>query len=70
MGWRPDLSGHPWQVSGGATQDHLIQFSETAPMKRAGQPAELASIFVQLATNDASYTTGNIYGAGGGQGQP
>jgi hypothetical protein len=30
----------------------------------------LASIYVQLAANDASYTTGNIYGAGGGKGQP
>jgi NAD(P)-dependent dehydrogenase (short-subunit alcohol dehydrogenase family) len=60
----------PLQVSGGATQDHLIHFGETYPLRRAGQPAELASIFVQLAANDASYTTGNIYGAGGGGGQP
>jgi NAD(P)-dependent dehydrogenase (short-subunit alcohol dehydrogenase family) len=60
----------PLQVSGGATQDHLIHFGETYPLKRAGQPAELASIYVQLAVNDASYTTGNIYGAGGGGGQP
>jgi NAD(P)-dependent dehydrogenase (short-subunit alcohol dehydrogenase family) len=60
----------PLQVSGGATQDHLIHFGETYPLKRAGQPAELASIYVQLAAEDASYTTGNIYGAGGGGGQP
>lgn len=60
----------PLQVSGGATQDHLIHFGETYPLRRAGQPAELASIYVQLAANDASYTTGNIYGAGGGGGQP
>jgi NAD(P)-dependent dehydrogenase (short-subunit alcohol dehydrogenase family) len=58
----------PLQVSGGATQEHLIHFSETYPLRRAGQPAELASIYVQLAANDASYTTGNIYGAGGGGG--
>ena len=60
----------PLQVSGGATQEHLIHFGEKYPLKRAGQPAELASIYVQLAANDASYTTGNIYGAGGGMGQP
>jgi NAD(P)-dependent dehydrogenase (short-subunit alcohol dehydrogenase family) len=60
----------PLQVSGGATQHHLIHFGEDYPLKRAGQPAELASIYVQLAANDASYTTGNIYGAGGGKGQP
>ncbi len=60
----------PLQVSGGATQEHLIHFGQDYPLGRAGQPAELASIFVQLAANDASYTTGNIYGAGGGKGQP
>lgn len=60
----------PLQVSGGATQDHLIHFGQKYPLGRAGQPAELASIYVQLAANDASYTTGNIYGAGGGDGQP
>ncbi len=60
----------PLQVSGGATQDHLIHFGQKYPLGRAGQPAELASIYVQLASNDASYTTGNIYGAGGGDGQP
>jgi hypothetical protein len=37
---------------------------------RPGQPAELASIYVQLAAADASFATGNIYGSGGGQGQP
>ena len=40
------------------------------PMKRPGQPAELASIYVQLAAADASYSTGQIYGAAGGSGQP
>jgi NAD(P)-dependent dehydrogenase (short-subunit alcohol dehydrogenase family) len=60
----------PLQVSGGATQDHLIHFGEKYPLGSAGQPAELASIYVQLAANDASYTTGNIYGAGGRMGQP
>jgi NAD(P)-dependent dehydrogenase (short-subunit alcohol dehydrogenase family) len=60
----------PLQVSGGATQKKLVSFGGTSPIGRAGQPAELASIFVQLAAQDASYTTGNVYGAGGGQGQP
>ncbi len=60
----------PLQVSGGATQQHLVTFGQDYPLGRAGQPAELASIYVQLAANDASYTTGNIYGAGGGKGQP
>ncbi len=60
----------PLQVSGGATQEHLVNFGGKYPLGRAGQPAELASIYVQLAAEDATYTTGNIYGAGGGKGQP
>jgi NAD(P)-dependent dehydrogenase (short-subunit alcohol dehydrogenase family) len=60
----------PLQVSGGATQEKLQKFGSDTPLKRPGQPAELASIYVQLAANDASFTTGNVYGAGGGKGQP
>ncbi len=60
----------PLQVSGGATQKKLKQFGGETPLGRPGQPAELASIYVQLAANDASYTTGQVYGAAGGSGQP
>ena len=60
----------PLQVSGGATMDYLQKFGADTAIGRAGQPAELASIYVQLADSSASYTTGNIYGAGGGKGQP
>ena len=60
----------PLQVSGGATQEKLKNFGGQTPMKRPGQPAELASIYVQLAASDASYTTGHIYGAAGGNGLP
>lgn len=60
----------PLQVSGGATQEKLKNFGGDSPMGRPGQPAELASIYVQLAANDASYSTGQIYGAAGGGGQP
>jgi NAD(P)-dependent dehydrogenase (short-subunit alcohol dehydrogenase family) len=60
----------PLQVSGGASEGKVVTFGATAPLGRAGQPAELAGIYVRLAEDDGSYTTGNIYGAGGGQGQP
>ncbi len=60
----------PLQISGGAQQGKVVTFGSTAPLGRPGQPAELAGIFVRLAEDDGSYTTGNIYGAGGGQGQP
>ena len=60
----------PLQVSGGASQEKLKQFGGKTPMGRPGQPAELASIYVQLAAEDASYATGQIYGSSGGVGQP
>lgn len=60
----------PMQVSGGATPEKLKEFGGQTPMGRPGQPAELASIYVQLAANDASYATGQIYGAMGGGGLP
>jgi NAD(P)-dependent dehydrogenase (short-subunit alcohol dehydrogenase family) len=60
----------PLQVSGGASMEKLTHFGGETSLKRPGQPGELASIYVQLAAEDASYTTGNIFGAGGGTGQP
>ena len=60
----------PLQVSGGATQEKLQHFGGMTPMGRPGQPAELGSIYVQLAASDASYATGQVYGAAGGNGQP
>jgi len=60
----------PLQISGGASETKYQNFGSTTVFGRPGQPAELASIYVQLAADDASFATGNIYGAGGGQGQP
>ena len=60
----------PLQVSGGATQEKLKKFGGDTPLGRPGQPVELASIYVQLAASDASYATGQVYGAAGGSGQP
>ncbi|MGV1755138.1 SDR family oxidoreductase [Agrobacterium sp. CG674] len=60
----------PLQVSGGATMEKLVKFGADTPLGRPGQPAELASIYVQLADPYASYATGQIYGAAGGSGQP
>jgi NAD(P)-dependent dehydrogenase (short-subunit alcohol dehydrogenase family) len=60
----------PLQVSGGASMEKLEHFGGATPLGRAGQPAELGSIYVQLAMNDASFATGQVYGAAGGSGQP
>jgi NAD(P)-dependent dehydrogenase (short-subunit alcohol dehydrogenase family) len=60
----------PLQVSGGATQEKVKIFGGQTPLGRPGQPAELGSIYVQLADNSGSYATGQVYGSAGGSGQP
>jgi NAD(P)-dependent dehydrogenase (short-subunit alcohol dehydrogenase family) len=35
-------------------------------MKRAGQPKEVAPVFVFLASDEASYVTGSVYPVTGG----
>lgn len=58
------------QVTGGATQEKIEKFGAQTPLGRAGQPAELAGIYVQLAADNGSYATAQVYGAAGGSGQP
>ncbi|WP_243042411.1 SDR family oxidoreductase [Dyella sedimenti] len=60
----------PLQVTGGQTQKKLRQFGADTPLGRPGQPAELAPIYVFLASAEASYVTGQVFGASGGRGQP
>jgi NAD(P)-dependent dehydrogenase (short-subunit alcohol dehydrogenase family) len=60
----------PLQPSGGQPPDKLPQFGANTPMGRPGQPAELAPIYVMLASSDLSYSTGQVYGAVGGRGGP
>lgn len=60
----------PLQISGGAQPEKQKQFGAQTPMGRAGMPAELGGIYVQLADNQSSFATGQIYGSAGGSGQP
>jgi NAD(P)-dependent dehydrogenase (short-subunit alcohol dehydrogenase family) len=60
----------PLQVTGGQPPDKLPKFGEDTPMGRPGQPAELAAIYVLLASGEASYTTGQVFAAVGGRGGP
>jgi NAD(P)-dependent dehydrogenase (short-subunit alcohol dehydrogenase family) len=60
----------PLQPSGGQPPDKLPQFGSDSPLGRPGQPAELASIYVLLASQESSYSTGQIFGAVGGRGGP
>ncbi len=47
-------------------EEKVKAFGKQTPMGRAGQPAELAPIFVFLAANESSYITGEVVGVTGG----
>ncbi|ACI50681.1 short-chain dehydrogenase/reductase SDR [Gluconacetobacter diazotrophicus PA1 5] len=60
----------PLQVSGGQTIENVEKFGTDVPMGRPGQPAEIAPVYVQLASAEASYMTGQVVGVNGGVGLP
>jgi len=47
--------------------ERVANFGGDTPLKRAGQPEEVASCFVFLASNDASYMSGQILHPNGGE---
>lgn len=54
------------QVTGGQLQEDLPEFGQNTPLGRAGQPAELAGVYVYLASHESSYVTAEVYGVTGG----
>jgi NAD(P)-dependent dehydrogenase (short-subunit alcohol dehydrogenase family) len=56
------------QPSGGQPQEAVEKFGSSVPLGRPGQPVEIAPIYVFLASQEASYVTGETYGATGGTG--
>jgi NAD(P)-dependent dehydrogenase (short-subunit alcohol dehydrogenase family) len=58
------------QPSGGQPTEKIPHFGEQTPMKRPGQPAELASVYVLLASQESSYVVGEVYGVTGGNPTP
>jgi len=47
--------------------EKVAKFGENTVFKRPAQPVELARLFVFLASDDASYVTGEVFGATGGR---
>jgi hypothetical protein len=58
------------QVTGGQPTSTLPSFGKDTPLGRAGQPAELAPLYVLLASDESSYSTGQVFAAVGGKGGP
>lgn len=60
----------PLQPSHGQPKEKLAEFRAQTPLGRAGQPAELASAYVFLASQESSYITAEVIGVTGGQHTP
>ena len=60
----------PLQPSGGQPPDKVVKFGEDTPLGRPGQPAEIAPLYVLLASNETGFTTGNVWGSTGGETGP
>ena len=48
-------------------QKHVREFGHDSAFERAAQPVEIAPVFVFLASNEARFVTGEVYGVTGGQ---
>jgi hypothetical protein len=48
-------------------EEEVESFGQQVPMQRAGQPAELAPVYVMLASDEASYVSGARIAVTGGQ---
>jgi len=60
----------PLQPSGGQSPEKIPEFGGKTPLGRPGQPAELAPVYVLLASQESSYVTGEVYGVTGGNPLP
>ncbi|MFD1797687.1 SDR family oxidoreductase [Paracoccus aurantiacus] len=56
------------QVSGGQPTEKVEVHGKKEPLARPGQPVEIAPIYVLLASDEASYITGEYFGSVGGSG--
>lgn len=58
------------QVTGGVSDEQMEAFDDENEYDRAGQPAELAPAYVFLASNEASYVSGETLNVNGGMVTP
>jgi hypothetical protein len=58
----------PLQSSGGQPPEAVTTFGEKSAYGRPGQPVEIAPVYVLLASQEASYINGEVYGVTGGAG--
>lgn len=54
------------QCCGGQPQEKVEKFGANAPLRRPGQPVEIAPLYVTLAAGENSYTSGQVWCSDGG----
>ena len=54
-------------IAGSFSRKKVSTFGSDVPMKRAGEPAEVATCYLFLASEDASYMTGQVLHPNGGE---
>ena len=54
-------------IVGSFVAEKVKTFGSDVPMKRAGEPAEVATCYLFLASEDASYITGQVLHPNGGE---
>ena len=65
-GVAPGPISTPLNPSGGQPPEKIPEFGKSTPMKRPGQPNEVAPAFLFLACEDSSYMTGQVLHPDGG----
>lgn len=55
------------QVTGGQFPEKILHFGQSTPLERAGQPVEVAPVYVFLASDESSFITGQTIGVTGGK---
>lgn len=55
------------QVTGGQFPEKIPHFGQSTPLERAGQPVEVAPVYVFLASDESSFITGQTIGVTGGK---
>lgn len=58
----------PLQVCGGQPQEKVQAFGESAPLGRPGQPVEIAPLYVLFASDESSFSSGQVWCSDGGTG--
>ncbi|WPB55537.1 SDR family oxidoreductase [Xylophilus sp. GOD-11R] len=58
----------PLQSSGGQPPEKVAKFGTESAYGRPGQPVEIAPVYVLLASQEASFISGEVYGVTGGAG--